>query len=322
MTNICRSCSLPCKKTDKALACSLCSQWYHAKCQGVSDAFYEVITQDSNAKDGATLQWNCKPSCHVVADSFAKVLKSIQDQMSEVRKELADTKNKIENRVNTVESRVDSINTAMDKLQEEVTEGLEKLKAEAEDRNKTENKRDTDANNTPATSHPTVTQEVLNTVNEQSRKKNVVIFGLTEKNTNLREEIKTHDLETVQDIIKHVTDVDECPKMTTTRLGKRPDNTESTSTNDQTPAKRPVLVRFENEADKSTFMKRLYRLKGSSFAHISVKQDMTREEREKEKKLREEAKNLNNSNKDQNIIYLVRGETWNRRVEKVKRRDN
>ena len=95
---ICRICNQTCKKVEKALECDLCNHWYHAKCQEVNDKMYDVITQDSDSKDGATLQWHCKPSCNNVAAKFSSVLKNIQDQMNMMKEELTATKHTRENR--------------------------------------------------------------------------------------------------------------------------------------------------------------------------------------------------------------------------------
>ena len=43
-------------RTSKAVKCDLCSNWYHAKCQKVSDQIYKAI----NSKEGQTsLYWMC-----------------------------------------------------------------------------------------------------------------------------------------------------------------------------------------------------------------------------------------------------------------------
>ena len=103
------------------------------------------------------------------------------------------------------------------------------------------------------------------------------------------------------------------PSFTTTRLGKKPE-TSSEKTH------RPLLVKFDQETERNEFMKRLYKLKDSNYEKISVKADMTREEREAEKKLREEAKVKNGENKAPNIIYLIRKETWDRKIAKITKR--
>lgn len=60
-------------------------------------------------------------------------------------------------------------------------------------------------------------------------------------------------------------------------------------------------------------------LKGSKY-NISVKEDMSREDREKERQLREEAGQKNEGNLDPQWVYAVRGEMWNRKVVKLKKR--
>ena len=299
----CGACEKPVKERAQALMCELCLHWHHAGCQKISADLYKSIQAG-----GDNLHWFC-PACNPKALDTIKLVQTIREK-----------NDKLEKKIDSVESVVEEIKTALTKLtedhqshQEEMAKEIAKLRDEADSSKKAWGAQETIAN---APAKPKDTQDVLHKVNDQlNRKKNVVIFGLAEKDTNLRDEIRAQDMNTVNEIVKLV--ADETPKLTTTRLGKRPETTEA-----KDPAKRPILVRFESEAEKDGFMRQLYKLKGSNFTHISVKQDMTREERETEKKLKEEAKNLNESNTDPQIIYLVRGQTWDRRVVKMKKRDN
>ncbi|KAL8625777.1 hypothetical protein ACOMHN_012369 [Nucella lapillus] len=91
----CPVCNIKCKKTDKALECDLCSQWYHAKCQDISDEMYDVIKKDSKSAKGATLQWHCTPSCNKVAAKFSNILKTVQEKIEHVSQEMNIVKEKV-----------------------------------------------------------------------------------------------------------------------------------------------------------------------------------------------------------------------------------
>lgn len=65
-------------------------------------------------------------------------------------------------------------------------------------------------------------------------------------------------------------------------------------------------------------MKNLKKLKGMGepYESIRVKHDMSIEDRNQERELQKEAKELSDKEKDSNFIYLVRGQPGNRRIVK------
>lgn len=69
-------------------------------------------------------------------------------------------------------------------------------------------------------------------------------------------------------------------------------------------------------------MKNVYKLKDARepFNKVSVKHDMTKEEREHEKNLRTEAKRLQEEDKTGNFMFVVRGMPWEQQVRKIKLR--
>ena len=80
---------------------------------------------------------------------------------------------------------------------------------------------------------------------------------------------------------------------------------------------RPIIVTL-TEGVKPKVMKNLYKLKDSEqFRHISIKHDMSKEEKEKEQQLKSEAKRLNETEENQNFLYVVRGMPWERYVKKI-----
>jgi hypothetical protein len=161
----------------------------------------------------------------------------------------------------------------------------------------------------------TLIKSVSTNVSERlQRQKNIVIFGLADSNNILKEEVKVEDNQTVKDIYQTVTDKElvENTDFEATRLGKKPEG--------EQVSKRPLLVKFIDSAHKSVFMKNLRKLKDSPYK-ISIREDMSKEDREVERALREEAK-AKNETVDPHWIHVVKGEPWNRRVVKVKKKTN
>lgn len=95
-SNICRDCKQACKDGQKALCCNLCNRWYHARCQRMSDTKYDLITQDSEDQDGASIQWYCKPSCNKVADKFMGIFMTMQTQIDNIGRDVTETKDRVE----------------------------------------------------------------------------------------------------------------------------------------------------------------------------------------------------------------------------------
>jgi hypothetical protein len=164
-----------------------------------------------------------------------------------------------------------------------------------------------------------IVKSVSTNINERmQRQKNVVIFGLTDPTAILKKEVKAedYDYETAKDIYRTVClddqELREKTDFETVRLGKKPEGEDK-------PSKRPLLVKFNETKHKSALMRNLKNLKDSKYK-ISVREDMSKEDREVERALREEAKTKNSDNVDPQWIYVVKGEPWNRRVVKVKKK--
>ena len=71
-------------------------------------------------------------------------------------------------------------------------------------------------------------------------------------------------------------------------------------------------------------MKNLYKLSKAAIPYkgisVRVKDDMTKQEREVDKKLQEEAKKSNERDPDSDFFFRVRGLPWERKVVKVRKR--
>ena len=151
-----------------------------------------------------------------------------------------------------------------------------------------------------------------------NRQRNIVIFGLKEADSNLKDTAKQLDGQSVTDICKIVTEnnLTAGQDFEVVRLGKRAEASEGKRGGNS----RPLLVKFSDEKQKRVFMKNLGRLKGSNYK-ISIRHDQSKEERQRERDLHKEKESLNKENQDPQYVYVVRGETWSRRVVKIRRRD-
>ena len=142
----------------------------------------------------------------------------------------------------------------------------------------------------------------------KTRKNNLMVHGIKESNSQATEERKEHDLQVLKDIAATCkVNIDE---FKTNKLGKF----------DKERATRPLLVSSDNPDLKIAILKNAHQLKGeeSKFDKITLSHDMTRTERQEDKKLYEEAKEMEIKSKG-NVLYKVRGPPGARRIIKLQK---
>ena len=81
---------------------------------------------------------------------------------------------------------------------------------------------------------------------------------------------------------------------------------------------RPLKVTFDDTWKKRTFLSNLYKLKNvKKFEKISVAHDMSLEDRDESKRLRNEAKDRNKELDSTDYRFKVRGPPWAMKIVKV-----
>ena len=173
-------------------------------------------------------------------------------------------------------------------------------------------KGDTTKDNTASASKETVVKEACHNIADSlAREKNIIVFNIGEKAGTLEENVASDkaDIQELNRITAGITDLD----MTVRRLGKKGASAKP----------RPVMVSYSNVDNKTSVMRNLNKLKNAKppLDKISIRNDLSREDREKEKKLQEEAKEMNDSvSRDPNFVFVVRGMPWDRKIIKVKKK--
>ena len=149
---------------------------------------------------------------------------------------------------------------------------------------------------------------------KKKRRKNVIIHGVEEPKTNVKDERMVCDKKYVKQVINGT-------------LGVRIRDDEMTgflrlgSKEDQKDKKRPLLVEFISEDVKEQVYRRLRRLRGSEHDHLSFRHDYTPLERENNKKLSEKAREMNEQETSGKHVYRVRGPPWDRKIRKFSKSD-
>ena len=151
----------------------------------------------------------------------------------------------------------------------------------------------------------------------EDRKKNFVMFNVTESQADTADERKKEDISFVVNMTNAICDngiaIESIQKAR--RLGRRPED----DTN------RPLIITLDSEIIKRKIFSRLYKLRDDeAYSNINVSHDMTLEERKRTKILVDKAKaqtmELANSGSQmsKNWVFKVRGPPWDQRIEKVR----
>ena len=79
---------------DKGLQCGICQIWYHTKCQGISDAKYNALSEDST-EDYPQMHWYCNNSCNKLASKYVSQLRTLESKVARIEEGLSDVTDRI-----------------------------------------------------------------------------------------------------------------------------------------------------------------------------------------------------------------------------------
>ena len=83
-SEICGTCKNIVKVNEKAMACNICKDWFHTKCEGVRDELYDVLTQNNLT----AIHWfctNCNKVANGIMTNIAKVLKTQEEIKNDIQ---------------------------------------------------------------------------------------------------------------------------------------------------------------------------------------------------------------------------------------------
>ena len=136
----------------------------------------------------------------------------------------------------------------------------------------------------------------------------MLLFNAPEPTTNRRDDMETQDKTTFINVSKAAGVNITAQEITSaTRLGKRHDDKSA----------RPLLIKLDKPAKKGPIFKNFSKLANSEYKEISISNDLTKLQREQNKRLRDEAKKLEQEDKSGKYLYRVVGPPWDRRVIKI-----
>ena len=321
---ICKTCSKKFTKiSDQLMECEYCENHYCSTCLGMTDTEYEHHVHSSG-------MWFCRV-CKPKVEETLKIEKEIEKRCQEHFEKYSRKLEQIEKVLQSKLGREEVVTLIEEKQEREkkvVTKQQEKQLIESVKKGM----------DTKSIADIVIEQLDKDSVNRddvrvlidrkfeeneklasdrQSREKNVVIFRMDEPQTNMVRERQAKDGEVIKDMIAHmnIEAEQEVSIEKVIRLGGRGVNYKEHP--------RPVLVTFSNFDSKKMFLRRSNTLKSSEnelFSKVSVANDLTKKDRERELEL-VFMKNQKNSEGVGPWKYVIRGPPGDRKLGKLRKMD-
>lgn len=150
----------------------------------------------------------------------------------------------------------------------------------------------------------------------EKRKRNLILFGVPEPNTNLKHQRLQMDNEKVAEICNVLIDEDITKDDIEHSMRKGRKSTDNTSV-------RPVVITLTSEELKRNIIRNAQKLNDTEdYQAITINLDMTVKEREEEMKLKVEARKLTDSDKSGKTYYKVRGPPGDRTIVRYEENKN
>lgn len=286
---LCRKCNKIYDEEDaKLLECQRCRDHYCIDCLNKTVAEYNILANSDTmwfcikcrekVEKNINMELNIEKHCKEIMERYECRIQTLEKGMEE-KCNIEDVKKIVQEEMASSSSTNSEINLLSTQIQKE--------------------------------SEPISTTSIIQEMNEiANRANNIVFFGLAETAEPDREKRKETEIEDIKEIAEQseVTFPDEID-IKIQRLGKF---TKYLINN------RPLLLTLPDPTFKKSLFRNAHKLKENDgkFSKIYMNHDMTRTGREEDKKLRDEAKQMQENSTEKNI-YRVRGPPGNRKIVKL-----
>jgi PHD-finger len=243
---------------DKGLQCEACEAWFHANCQGMNEDTYKIVGQ-------ACIHWFCKTCDKAVSKMFKSIanIKVRQDKMEQTLDKAVQDINTVKAEIIQMSNLSKELDTKLEIIIEaKLVESVEELKKSKESE--------------PIMVAGLKRDEVLEEIEIEKRRLNLVIMGIKEEN---EDETAVKDLFTVLVGSKAVKAVISVERIGRTQAGKI----------------RPIRVRMINSDSKLDVLKACSDLrKHEEYKKVYISPDLTRKQQEADKLIRDKLKEMRN----------------------------
>jgi hypothetical protein len=302
----CGDCRLLVKEDDEGLQCNLCDLWHHRTCEDVSAETYQLMM--SVGGRATNVHWYCN-KCNISVARVFGAIRKLETRQTVVEEKVAS----LDKAVHGLGGKVKGNNEAIANLDTKLQRKCDSDQVEEIVKNAV-NAADWSVN--AADIGESVDKKILELRESTEREKNMVIFGIKEQTGTSSTLRKLEDRKVVEDLNQYIGAGTSGNIVNVIRIG--PFDKSATE-----PRSRPVKVVMSDVNAKKSFIKCLNKLRDappdSQFSKFSVNHDMSREERETNRKLGSQAKELNEGYKGppRDFRYAVRGPPWGRKLVKI-----
>lgn len=267
----CGTCKAKVKENQHGLMCEVCDRWFHCGCEQVGAKEYVKIMELSDI-----VAWSCR-RCRGQQKDMKVMIKKLKEENMILKVE----NEELQKRLLAIESKVESIEKGVnveETLIEEISERVLEVVREEEDK--------------------------------RNRLNNLVLFGVHESDKEQGYDREQDDKERCNEIFDIGVGIGNVEIEQVIRLGKR---NSSGYDRTQLPKPRPLLVKLRYATAKFDILKKAKNLRNAEserLKSIMIAPDMTKKEREKDKKFREELKIKKDSG--ETGWYIKRGQLLQR----------
>ena len=246
----CRVCEEKVKETEKGICCDVCEYWHHTKCLNMSDTNYKVYRKDS-------IQWVCQTcikaqkEANALYEMIIVMMKNAEEDKEKDREEreiMMMTLKKVSEQMSGLEKIIEEkIN---EKMKSSKIEILTKMNEEMEER-----------------------------LEKFKRRKNIIVYGMSEKEGGNEKERYENDCKNVKNLLKELEVV--AKNYDVSRIGKFSKEGRA----------RPIRIELSRECEKYEILKNAPKIRNTNnenFKRIILSTDMSFKQRQLEKLLREQ----------------------------------
>lgn len=304
----CGTCVKPVADQDNGVLCEICDNWYHSRCQGITESMYKALSQFS-----ADLHWFCK-NCRTGAEKLLASMAKMQSKVDKLEDEMVriktDCDKSILQAVGDIKKELTQLNDRMGRYETAIQTHTQEIQSKvgvtlSDFENKlrtTEEPSWTDiVKKQVETKLSAVTadmQTVHNVLEQQAkaiqedkeelaemgrRRTSIIVHGLLESGAAEDEAREKEDEDRLVNLL-HALDSDRTSVNAFIRLGRKSEDSSVTP--------RPVKMILTSEEQKDKLLRKSKNLRGRTdeLGKVFIHQDLTPKQRDARHQLVEEMK--------------------------------
>lgn len=292
----CGDCSKVVTDKENAIQCEACEEWFHAKCQKMTDEAYQVLAQCESlhwycirCNKSVMKLWKAIIQINARQDKFQLELEQLQKEVEEIKTEkqqvtqLKQEVSELKEEIKTVSTKTAETATKVDTaIEGKLMEGLES-RVDGKVKN--------------------LKEDVEESLEIEKRKGNLIFHGVKEMiRTQSDDDGNEHDRQMIEEILRVGLKMDPSRHISeVSRIGRY----------DEEKIKdgkiRPIRVKVATVESKAEILKRAKELKNSGFKNVYIAPDLTRKQQLVDKELREKLKQFRDeANEDEKRSFRIK----------------